>query len=68
MKEVSYKRVKIFRIANRRGYAAMCLNRLTEGRTPYQAYLRMKKALKRGGLSLRELKASSVSRLVTSGK
>jgi hypothetical protein len=64
MKELSYKKVKIFKIKNRRGYAATCLGCLTEGRTPYQAYLRMKKALKRSGLILKDIKASSALRLV----
>jgi len=64
MRELNSSRVKMFKIKNRRGYAAACMNHLTEGRTPYQAYLRMKKALKRNGFSLKELKASSVSRLV----
>ena len=68
MKEISFRKVRIFRIGNRQGYAAVCLNHLTEGKTSYQAYARMRKALKRSGLFLRELKASSVSRMVTSSK
>jgi hypothetical protein len=64
MKDVGASRVKIFKIKNRRGYAAACLNHLTEGRTPFQAYARMRKALKRSGMALKEIKVSSVSRLV----
>ena len=64
MKEINWRKVTIFRIRNRRGYAASCLNHLTEGRTPYQAYARMRKALKRNGLALKEIKSSSASSLV----
>ena len=39
--------VKIFRIKNRRGYAALCADHLTEGKTPQQAYERMVKARRR---------------------
>jgi hypothetical protein len=39
--------VKIFKIKNRRGYAALCAGRLTEGKTPEEARARMEKALKR---------------------
>lgn len=41
------RRVKVFKIKNRRGYAALCADHLTEGRTPTQAYRRMEKALRR---------------------
>jgi len=41
------KRVKIFKIRNRKGYAALYSNNLTEGRTPDQAYARMTKAVRR---------------------
>jgi hypothetical protein len=39
--------IKTFKIKNRRGYAAICDNHLTEGTTPAQARDRMQKALKR---------------------
>lgn len=39
--------IKIFKITNRKGYAALCLNNLTEGKTPEQAKKRMMKALKK---------------------
>jgi hypothetical protein len=64
MKDIQSAKVKIFKIKNRRGYAAACFDHLTEGRTPFQAYARMRKALKRNGMALKEIKASSVSRLV----
>ncbi len=39
--------VKIFKIKNRSGYAAIYANHLTEGRTIQQAYQRMVKAVRR---------------------
>lgn len=39
--------VKIFKIKNRRGYAALCHDCLTEGVTKNQAYSRMVKAIRR---------------------
>ncbi|MFC1514943.1 hypothetical protein ACFL5X_03480 [Candidatus Omnitrophota bacterium] len=66
MKDVVSGKVKIFKMKNRRGYAAACLNHLTEGKTPYQAFTRMRKALKRSGMALKEIKASSAARLVSS--
>ncbi|MFA5087910.1 MAG: hypothetical protein WC552_02610 [Candidatus Omnitrophota bacterium] len=41
------KTVKIFKIKNRRGYAALCCDHLTEGRSAQQAYERMVKAVRR---------------------
>ena len=45
--------VTIFKIKNRRGYAALCKNNLTEGNTPFQAFERMVKAVKRSGYLLK---------------
>ncbi len=53
LKKLSAKRVTTFKIRNRRGYAAICMNHLTEGRTPDQALRRMAKAVKRIGFDLR---------------
>ena len=39
--------VKIFKMKNRRGYAALCNDCLTEGATQNQAYDRMVKAIRR---------------------
>ena len=39
--------IKIFKIKNRKGYAAVCANHLTEGKTPLEARDRMEKALRR---------------------
>ena len=41
------QKVKTFKIKNRSGYAALCCNHLTEGKTPQQARDRMDKALRR---------------------
>lgn len=52
LRKISAGRVTIFKIKNRRGYAALCLKNLTEGRTPVQAFYRMVKAVKRAGYHL----------------
>ena len=39
--------VRIFKIKNRKGYAAICCDNLTEGRTEQQAIDRMLKAVRR---------------------
>lgn len=50
--KVSNSQVKIFKIKNRKGYAVICKDNLTEGSTIPQATDRMNKALKRMGLTL----------------
>lgn len=52
LKKITSGSVKIFKIKNRRGYAALCLKNLTEGRTPVQAFYRMVKAVRRAGYEL----------------
>ncbi len=52
LKKLAAGKVTIFKIRNRRGYAAVCLGNLTEGRTPVQAFYRMVKAVKRNGFEL----------------
>jgi hypothetical protein len=39
--------VKVFKIKNRKGYAAICCDNLTEGSSVQQAYDRMVKAVRR---------------------
>jgi hypothetical protein len=46
---IAGKAVKIFKIKNRKGYAAVCCDRLTEGATQAQAFDRMVKAMRRTG-------------------
>ena len=45
--KVNGKTVRVFKIKNRKGYAAICAGCLTEGATEKQAISRMLKALKR---------------------
>ncbi len=52
LKKLSAGKVTIFKIKNRRGYAALSMNNLTEGRTPVEAFNRMAKAVKRAGYEL----------------
>ena len=53
LKPLQASKVTIFKIKNRRGYAAVCMNNLTEGSSPVQAFFRMTKAVKRAGFELR---------------
>jgi hypothetical protein len=46
-KEIRLKGVKVFKIRNRSGYAALYQNNLTEGSTPKIALARMIKAARR---------------------
>lgn len=45
--KIGHLEVKIFKIRNRKGYAAICWDNLTEGKTPEEAYDRMVKAVRR---------------------
>ncbi|MCA9400858.1 MAG: hypothetical protein KC713_04475 [Candidatus Omnitrophica bacterium] len=56
MKRIGRKSVKIFKIQNRKGYAALCSDCLTEGRTPAEAFSRMEKAVARIERKLSEAK------------
>lgn len=64
LRKLAPAKVRIFKIANRRGYAALCLNNLTEGSTPGQAYLRMIKAVRRGGYELVAVTADKAKKLL----
>lgn len=52
LRKLSRGKVKVFKIKNRRGYAAICMANLTEGRTVNEAIERMAKAVKRMGFLL----------------
>ncbi len=52
LKKLSLAKVVVFKIANRRGYATIALNNLTEGRSIPQAYARLVKACRRKGYEL----------------
>ena len=45
--KIGRQNAKVFKIKNRRGYAAVCGGHLTEGATIHQACERMHKALRR---------------------
>ena len=47
MKKIGKRKVTIFKMKNRRGYAAVCSDCLTEGRSATQAFDRMVKAISR---------------------
>ncbi len=52
LKKVPASQVKVFKITNRKGYAAICKDNLTEAATRAQVLDRMDKALKRTGYTL----------------
>ncbi len=52
LKKVVASEVKIFKIQNRKGFAAVCRDNLTEGASSAEALERMNKALKRTGYTL----------------
>jgi hypothetical protein len=52
LKALGLRDVTVFKIANRRGYAAVARRHLTEGRSVPQAYARLIKACRRHGLEL----------------
>jgi hypothetical protein len=45
--KIGHLDVQIFKIKNRRGYAAVCCEHLTEGASEQEAYDRMVKAVRR---------------------
>jgi len=47
IQKIGHLKVNIFKIRNRAGFAAVCFEHLTEGKTPQQAYERMVKAIRR---------------------
>jgi len=52
-KIISRSKVRTFKIENRKGFAAVCMNNLTEGGTVNLALERMNKALKRSGHTIK---------------
>jgi hypothetical protein len=45
--KIGHLKVGMFKIRNRKGYAAVCCGHLTEGKNPQEAYDRMVKAVRR---------------------
>ena len=52
LKKISAKKVTVFKVRNRRSYAAICMNNLCEGSTPKQAIARLTHPLRRMGFEL----------------
>ena len=52
LKKLGMRDITVFKLANRRGYAAVARNCLTEGRSIPQAYGRLVKACRRRGYEL----------------
>ncbi len=52
LKKLSAGKVTILKLKNRKGYAAVCFNNLTEGKTPQQAFERLYHPLRRMGFEL----------------
>ena len=61
--KIAAQKIRIFKIKNRKGYAALCLNHLTEGKTLFQVYDRMLKALLRSGVAVARI-PDDIRRLV----
>lgn len=53
LKPISVGKVHVFKVRNRRSYAAICLNNLCEGSTPRQAIRRLYHPLRRMGYELK---------------
>ncbi len=52
LKKISAAKVKVFKVRNRRSYAAICMDNLCEGSTPKQAVSRLYHPLRRMGYEL----------------
>ena len=52
LKKLGLRDVTMFKLANRKGYATIAKNNLTEGSTVFQAYSRLTKACRRNGYDL----------------
>ena len=54
LRKLSSTQITLFKIKNRRGFAAIALNNLTEGNTAAQAFQRLHHPLRRLGFALPE--------------
>lgn len=52
LRKISSKQVKVFKVKNRRSWAAICLDNLCEGSSPKQAIRRLYHPLRRMGYEL----------------
>jgi hypothetical protein len=64
LKKLCLRDVTLFKLANRRGFAAIARNNLTEGRTPQQTYSRLIKAVRRDGYELPDHRMPSITKNV----
>jgi hypothetical protein len=64
LQKLGLRDVTLFKLANRRGFAAIARNNLTEGRTIHQAYSRLVKAVRRAGYELPDNRTPSVTKNV----
>lgn len=52
LKKIKTSQIKVFKVRNRRSYAAICMDNLCEGTTPKQAIARLYHPLRRMGFEL----------------
>lgn len=52
LKKIKPSQIKVFKVRNRRSYAAICMDNLCEGTTPKQAIRRLYHPLRRMGYEL----------------
>ena len=52
LKKIHARQVKVFKVRNRRSYAATCMDNLCEGSSPKQAVRRLYHPLRRMGYEL----------------
>lgn len=64
LKKLGVGAVTLFKLANRRGFAAIARNCLTEGRSGVQAYSRLVKACRRNGYELPEGRLPGVTKSI----
>jgi len=64
LKKLGLRDITVFRLANRRGFAAIARNCLTEGRSVAQACSRLAKACRRQGYGLPEGKLPGVTKSI----
>jgi hypothetical protein len=64
LKKLGLSTVTLFKLANRRGFAAIAKNNLTEGRSAVQAYSRLTKACRRSGYALPEGRLPTITKSI----
>lgn len=52
LRKLSASKVTVLKLRNRKGYAAICMNNLTEGKTSAEAVARLYHPLRRMGFEL----------------